>query len=78
MIGIEFCYDGDPRKPAGDLVKRITAICRENNVLVLPASSHGNVLRVLSPLVINDTDLNRGLDVMEAAILEAVATERNK
>ncbi len=76
MIGIEFCHDGDPRRPAGDLVKRITAICREKGVLVLPASSYGNVLRVLSPLAIDDSTLERGLDVMEAAILEATAEER--
>lgn len=75
MIGIEFCHDGDPRKPAGDVVKQITAICRENGVLVLPASSHGNVLRVLSPLAIDDETLNRGLDVMEGAIAQAATTE---
>jgi 4-aminobutyrate aminotransferase/(S)-3-amino-2-methylpropionate transaminase len=73
MIGVEFCHGGDPRKPAGDLVKAITALCRENGVLVLPASSFGNVLRVLSPLVIEDAELERGLDVMEKAILEAVS-----
>lgn len=78
MIGIEFCHDGNPRKPAGDLVKRITTICREHGVLVLPASSYGNVLRVLSPLVIGDAELNRGLDVMEAAILEAAAEESER
>jgi 4-aminobutyrate aminotransferase-like enzyme len=72
MIGVEFCHDRDPRKPAGDLVKQITAICRDNGVLVLPASSYGNVLRVLSPLVIDDAELKRGLDVMESAILEAI------
>jgi len=78
MIGIEFCHDGDPRKPAGALVGRVTALCREKGVLVLPASSWGNVLRVLSPLVITDDELDRGLDVMEEAILKAASEEDAK
>ena len=71
MVGVEFCHDGDPRRPAGEFVKAITARCREKGVIVLPASSFGNVLRVLSPLVISDDELERGLDAMESAILEA-------
>jgi 4-aminobutyrate aminotransferase/(S)-3-amino-2-methylpropionate transaminase len=38
-------------------------------VLVLPASRFGNVMRVLCPLVISDADLERGLDVIEQAVL---------
>lgn len=78
MIGIEFCHDHNPRKPAGDLVKRITALCRDEGVLVLPASSYGNVLRVLSPLVIEDDELERGLQVMESAILQASSEGSHK
>jgi len=72
MIGIELCHGGDPRRPAGELVKRVTELCREQSLLVLPASVFGNVLRILSPLVITDEELDRGLNIMEAAILKAV------
>lgn len=72
MIGVELCWDGDPFRPAGEAVAAVTAACREQGVLVLPAGPHGNVVRVLSPLVISDEDLDRGLDVICSAI-EAVA-----
>lgn len=71
MVAAEFCRDGDPEKPAGDVVAKATALCREQGLLVLPASAHGNVIRVLSPLVIEDTELDRGLDILEQALLEA-------
>lgn len=75
MIGIEFCYDRDPARPAGDIVTAITAACREKGVLILPAAAHHNVLRLLSPLVITDDDLNRGLEVLEQAIVDCTRKE---
>jgi 4-aminobutyrate aminotransferase/(S)-3-amino-2-methylpropionate transaminase len=68
MIGVELCWEGDPGKPAGDAATAITAACRERGVLVLPAGPHGNVLRVLSPLVISDEDLETGLSAIEDAV----------
>lgn len=75
MIGIEFCHGGDPRQPAGEIVSAVTAACRDKGVLILPASPYHNVLRVLAPLVISDADLDRGLDTMEQAILDATHSE---
>ena len=34
-------------------------------MLVLPASAHGNVIRMLSPLMISDADLELALDVID-------------
>lgn len=73
MIGLELCYDGDPTRPAGDAVTDVTARCREAGVVVLPAGRDGNVLRVLSPLVITDEDLDRGLTAIEEAVLAQTA-----
>ncbi len=72
MVAAEFCHGGDPERPAGDVVSRATALCRERGVLVLPASAYGNVVRILSPLVIGDAELDQGLDVLETAVLDAV------
>ncbi len=73
MIGLELCYDRDPLRPAGDVVTDVTARCREAGVIVLPAGRDGNVLRVLSPLVIEDDDLDRGLTAIEEAVLAHTA-----
>ena len=69
MIGLELCYEGDPSRPAKDAVAEVAAACLARDVLVLPAGPHGNVLRVLAPLVISDADLARGLDAIEEAVL---------
>lgn len=74
MIGMEFCYGRDPNKPAGSVVAAALAKCRERRILILPAGAHGNIIRVLSPLVIEDAQLDRGLQVMEESIL-SVAKE---
>lgn len=70
MLAVEFCEQGDPERPAKALVDQALATCREQGVLVLPCSATGNVVRLLVPLVIDDTDLERGLDV----IIDAVRT----
>lgn len=68
MIGVEFCHDRDPGRPAKEIVDFITTTCREQGVLVIAASRTGNVVRILSPLVISDEDLERALQTIEAAI----------
>lgn len=70
MIGLELCHDGDPARPAGEAVAAVTAACRQRRVLVLPAGPHGNVVRVLSPLIIDDDDLELGLAAIEDAVME--------
>ncbi len=71
MIGMELCYDRDPRKPAGSVVAEALGRCREQGVLVLPAGAHGNIIRTLSPLVIDDADVDRALEVICESVLAA-------
>lgn len=75
MVGVEFCHDRDPSRPAVEFVQAVTQRCLEEQVLVLPAGAYGNVLRILAPLVITDADLKRGLDVLEQAIVESAIDE---
>lgn len=70
-MAIEFCHGRDPRKPAVELVARAVAHCRENGLLVLTAGPYKNVIRVLAPLVIDDAELERGLDLIEAGVMAA-------
>lgn len=71
MIGIEFCYGRDPKRPAGPIVADALTRCRAGGVLLLPAGAHGNVIRTLSPLVIAEADLDRALEVIEESVLAA-------
>jgi len=74
MIGAEFALEGDPSRPAGAEVKTVLKRCLSRGVLAIPAGSHGNVIRVLSPLTIEDDLLERALGVLEEEILRVFAT----
>lgn len=73
MIAAEFCFDGDPGKPAGDVVKEALATALAQGVLAIPAGPNGSIIRVLSPLTISDADLDRAMQVLTDAILVAAA-----
>lgn len=64
MIGIEFNKNGDPDQPDGDLCKKIVQGCAEDGLIMLSAGMYKNVVRILSPIVITDDQLNKGLDIL--------------
>jgi 4-aminobutyrate aminotransferase / (S)-3-amino-2-methylpropionate transaminase / 5-aminovalerate transaminase len=69
MMAMELVEDGDPHRPASGLAREVAHSCLAEGVLVITAGPAGNVIRILSPLVITDEQLDRGLDVIEAAVL---------
>jgi 4-aminobutyrate aminotransferase / (S)-3-amino-2-methylpropionate transaminase / 5-aminovalerate transaminase len=71
FLAVEFVKNGDPRQPDGDLCTKIVKACADRGLILLSAGTHKNVIRVLSPLVIPDDQLNRGLDILEDVILKA-------
>ncbi len=64
MIGIEFVKDNDPGKPDTELCNKIVKGCAEDGLILLSAGTFKNVIRILSPLVITDEELNKGLDIL--------------
>lgn len=74
MIGVEFGENGDPARPAGAQVRAVLERCLERGVLMISAGSHGNVLRILSPVTITDDVLGRGLSIVEEVVLEVFGT----
>ena len=68
MMAIEFVEDGDPRRPNGDLCTRVIKECADQGLVLVSAGTFKNVIRILSPLVITDEQLNKGLEIIEAAI----------
>ncbi len=71
MIGVEFIEEGDPARPAGAFVKEVLAHALDRGLLAISAGVHGNVIRVLSPLVITDDQLDQGLRILEEEVLAA-------
>lgn len=68
MIGIEFVKNNDPGKPNTELCDKIVKGCADEGLILLSAGTFKNVIRILSPLVITDEQLNRGLDILEDQI----------
>ncbi|RVD36046.1 aminotransferase class III-fold pyridoxal phosphate-dependent enzyme, partial [Mesorhizobium sp. M8A.F.Ca.ET.023.02.2.1] len=69
MVGVELVEDRASRQPARDLAERVFYACLEQRLSF--KVSQGNVLTLSPPLVISKTDLDRALDIVEAAVLAA-------
>jgi 4-aminobutyrate aminotransferase/(S)-3-amino-2-methylpropionate transaminase len=65
MMAMEFNVKRDPTKPDADTCTALMNACAGRDLVVITAGTDKNVIRVLSPLVISDELLNRGLDIME-------------
>ncbi|SCG67066.1 4-aminobutyrate--2-oxoglutarate transaminase [Micromonospora coxensis] len=67
MLAVELVRPGtltaDPAAAAA-----VSAACHAAGLLTLTCGTYGNVLRFLPPLVISDEELNRGLDILDAAV----------
>ncbi|WP_049996502.1 aspartate aminotransferase family protein [Halococcus sediminicola] len=74
FVGAEF-VDGDGN-PDSDLVDAIQQYCYEHGVLVWTAGRHGNVLRLLPPLVLTDDLADTALDVVADAISHVTTAEQ--
>jgi len=72
MIAIEFVKNGDPRQPNSEICPKIVKGCAENGLIILSAGTYKNVIRILSPLVITDEQLDKGLSILENEIKKAI------
>ena len=59
--------------PSPDLAKAVTTVAREKGLILLSCGLYGNVIRILVPLVISDSDLARGLELLEESLVDAGA-----
>ena len=67
MLGLAL-VKGANKEPAADEAKQMAAHCLEKGLLILVCGSYGNVVRILTPFVITDEQLEKGLSIMEEAL----------
>jgi len=67
-LGPMLAFEFEEQTP--DLATATTTTCRERGLVLLSCGLHGNVVRILVPLVISDDDLARGLDILEESVQE--------
>lgn len=75
MNAIEFVKDSDSYLPDGDLCQAIVQGCSENGLIIISSGTYKNTIRVLSPLVISDELLKKGLDILENQIIEKITNK---
>lgn len=68
MVAIELCQDGDLKRPAADLTKRLTAEATRRGLILLSCGTYGNVIRILVPLTASDAIVDEGLAILDAAL----------
>jgi 4-aminobutyrate aminotransferase / (S)-3-amino-2-methylpropionate transaminase / 5-aminovalerate transaminase len=71
MLALELVADRETKEPAAELTKAVTTRARELGLVLLSCGTYGNVIRILVPLVITDDDLERGLGLLEQALVDA-------
>jgi 4-aminobutyrate aminotransferase/(S)-3-amino-2-methylpropionate transaminase len=67
MVGCEIVEDRDSKKPNKAKTAEIVKYANENGLLLLSAGIKGNIIRFLTPLVISDEELAKGLAILEKA-----------
>jgi 4-aminobutyrate aminotransferase/(S)-3-amino-2-methylpropionate transaminase len=71
MRAIELVRNRETKEPAKEETQAIISACHQRGLIILPAGTHGNVIRVLVPLVANEDQIKEGLAVLEAAMSTA-------
>ncbi|WP_334152875.1 4-aminobutyrate--2-oxoglutarate transaminase [Microbacterium sp.] len=74
MMAVEFA-DPVTLAPRADLAQRISSACHAAGVLTLTCGTHGNVIRLLPPLVIDEAVLETGVQILASSIRSIAAEE---
>jgi 4-aminobutyrate aminotransferase/(S)-3-amino-2-methylpropionate transaminase len=73
MRAFELVRDRETRTPAEEETEAVLKYCWQHGLIILPAGTYGNVIRLLVPLVITDDQLDEGFSVLEAALASVSA-----
>ncbi|MDQ3986956.1 MAG: 4-aminobutyrate--2-oxoglutarate transaminase [Actinomycetota bacterium] len=68
MVGLELVTDPDSKEPGKVETAGVVKRCLANGLLILKAGTYDNVVRLLAPLVIEDDELDRGLEILVEAL----------
>jgi len=68
MLAIELVTDPETKEPAPELARAVIDAALQRGLILLKAGVHGNCIRVLCPLTIEDGVLDEALEVWEEAL----------
>lgn len=73
MVGIELVEDRKTKAPAGSKTRELFTQAFKQGLLLLPCGLHGNVIRIVTPLVITQEQLLEGCRIMDKVLTEITA-----
>ncbi|MDX2480780.1 MAG: aspartate aminotransferase family protein [Desulfuromusa sp.] len=68
MLAIEMVKDKETREPAGDFAKLIRKHAHQRGVMIEVGGHHGNVARLLPPLIITEDLAMKGIEIIAGVI----------
>lgn len=68
MIAIEMVSDKATKTPSSDYAKKVRRYGHQRGVMIEVGGHHGNVVRLLPPLVITEDYLMKGIDILAGVI----------
>lgn len=76
MQALELVRSRSSREPAELETKLVAQYCYEHGLITITAGSYGNVIRLLMPLVITDSQMDEAMDVLESALAHVAESAR--
>ena len=73
MLAIELVLDRELKEPDADRATAVVDEAAQNGLLLLKSGVYGNCIRVLTPLVVTDAELDEALGVWEQALDKVLA-----
>lgn len=68
MLAIEMVKDKETREPGSDLAKKIRKYAHQRGVMIEVGGHHGNVARLLPPLIITEDLAMKGIEIIAGVI----------
>jgi 4-aminobutyrate aminotransferase/(S)-3-amino-2-methylpropionate transaminase len=72
MLAIELVADPETKEPTADVATAVVEEAARNGLLLIKSGTDGNCIRVLTPFVITDAELDEALGVWEDALAEVL------
>jgi len=70
MLGMELVKTKKSKEPVPEFTRNVQLNCFKHGLYILTAGQFGNVIRLHPPLIIEEALLTKGLDIIEAAMVE--------